>query len=209
MSDFASRVGNVNATQVVWGMPMDHVHMNDLGGLSDEELLSYSLKSPSAFEFLVARYQKHFLERAMYVIKNRDEAEDIVQDAFVRIYRFAPRFNAGSGTFRSWAMTILMNVARTTYQKKALAWRRTAPLTPEHYESLAGDGEGAAVEAKDIIERAFAFVPNDVARILRFAFIDQLSYREIAEREQASEGAIKTRIHRAKKVLRGIIGEVE
>lgn len=204
------RIDNTGTVRVPWGTPMDHVHTSDLGSLSDEDLLAYSLENPSAFEFLLARYQKQFLERAMYIIKDHDEAEDVVQDTFVRIYRFAPRFNCGEGTFRSWAMTILMNVARTKYRKKALAWRRTAQLTPDHYESLADacDERGVA-EAKDIIERAFALVPKDAAHILRLAFIDQLSYREIAEREQSTEGAIKIRVHRAKKALRRVVGTIE
>jgi len=200
---------NMNTTQVPLVLQrMDHVHTQELGNLSDEQLLEYALKSPSAFEFLVVRYQKLFLERALYIIKDRDEAEDVVQDTFVRIYRFAPRFCGDSGSFKSWAMTILMNVARTKYQKKAKEWKRTAPLSSEHYESLSAPSEHDAAHAKDIIERAFAFVPNDVAHILKLAFIEQLSYREIADREDSTEGAIKTRVHRAKKVLRNIIGDV-
>lgn len=188
---------------------MEHVHTDELGNLSDEELLLYSIEKPDAFDFLFARYQKVFIERALYIIKDRDEAEDVVQDTFVRIYRFAPRFNGEAGSFRAWAITILMNVARTKYQKKARGWKRIAPLTAEHYEQLAAPSEHESVHAKDIIERAFQFVSKDVAHILQLAFIDGLSYREIAERERTTEGAIKTRIHRAKKTLHNIIGPLE
>lgn len=194
--------------QVRLAKSMAHIHASELQELSDEELLEHSIQNPSSFEVLVARYQGYFLDRATYIVKNRDEAEDIVQDAFVRIYRFAPRFDSAAGTFKAWATTILMNVARTKYQKKAREWERTAPLTPEHYESLAGEGKQEAIEAKDIIERAFTFLPEDVARILELAFIKELPYREIAVLEGSTEGAIKTRVHRAKKVLKEVIGEV-
>lgn len=73
----------------------------DIQTLSDEELLALSQKKPSAFEFLVSRYQSQFLTRAQMVVKTRDAAEDVVQDAFVRMYRFAPRFDAAQGNFRS------------------------------------------------------------------------------------------------------------
>ena len=183
---------------------MDHVY--DLTALSDEELLARSVESPSAFEVLLSRYQKTFLERAEYIVKSRDEAEDVVQEAFIRIYRFAPKFDGESGTFRAWAVTILMNVARTRYQKQATARGRFAPLTPEHYESLAAPSQKDAAYAKDAIERALLRAPEDVAVILKLAYLEELPYQQIAERLEVSVGAVKTRVHRAKKVLRDIIG---
>ncbi|MFQ5541105.1 MAG: RNA polymerase sigma factor [Candidatus Paceibacteria bacterium] len=188
---------------------MGHVHTHDLGNLSDEDLLAYSLTHPSAFSVLVERYQPVFLERARYFMRDHDEAEDVVQDAFVRIYRFAPRFRKSAGTFRAWAITVLMNTARTHYQRKAKGWERTATLAPEHYEMLAAPSQKDVVEAKDIIERAFEFVPDNVRQTLTLAFIDGLSYREIAEREGTTEGAVKTRVHRAKKILRNVIGDID
>lgn len=183
---------------------MDQVY--DLSAFSDEDLLRQSLRSPSAFELLVTRYQAHFLERAGYVVKSKDEAEDVVQETFIRIYRFAPRFDAGAGTFRAWATTILMNVARTRYQKQMLARGRMAPLTTEHYESLAAPSTKDAALAKDTVERALQSAPEDVAIILRLAYIEELPYHEIAARLDVSVGAVKTRVHRAKKLLRGIVG---
>jgi RNA polymerase sigma-70 factor (ECF subfamily) len=180
----------------------------DLNALTDEELLRRSTKAPSAFEVLVTRYQRHFLERAGYVVKSRDEAEDVVQDTFVRIYRFAPRFDGETGTFRAWAMTILMNVARTRYQKQATQRGRLAPLTPDHYESLAAPSTKDAALAKDTIERAMAGAPEDVALILKLAYIDELPYEQIAEQLAVTVGAVKTRVHRAKKHLREIIGTI-
>lgn len=192
-------------SSVVLGM--DHVH--DYTEMTDEALLKAALKSPSAFEALVARYQREFLDRAFFVVKSRDEAEDVVQDTFVRIYRFAPRFKASHGSFKAWAITILMNVARTRYQKQAKQWGRQATLEPEHYESLAAPSEEEAKLARDTIERALKRIPEDTAGVLRLAFIEELSYAEIAEREGVTQGAIKTRIHRAKKVLRKAVDELD
>ncbi|XKT74559.1 MAG: RNA polymerase sigma factor [Patescibacteria group bacterium UBA2163] len=187
---------------------MEYAHSDTTEALSDEELLQHSLQNPSTFEVLLTRYQKLFFERARYVVKDADEAEDVVQETFVRIYRFAPKFNGDAGTFKAWAMTILMNVARTKYQKQAKQWARHASLTPEHYESLASPSDTDAIYAQDIIERAFQFLPEDVSALLKAAYIDNLSYKEIAEQEGVSEGAIKTRVHRAKKVLREVVGEI-
>src|SRR3989338_4182867 len=151
----------VQIALVLWGM--DHVY--DLTALSDEELLARSVESPSAFEVLLSRYQKTFLERAEYIVKSRDEAEDVVQEAFIRIYRFAPKFRGEEGTFRAWSLTILMNVARTHYRKGARTRQVITPLEPEHYESLPDASAKEAVYAKDEITRILGKVPEETANI--------------------------------------------
>lgn len=181
----------------------------DTQTLSDEALLELSLSKPSAFEALVVRYQSQFLSRAQAVLRDRDRAEDVVQETFVRIYRFAPRFKNDQGNFRSWSLTILMNVARTHYQKTARDRGHTAPLEPEHYESLADNSihakEGNEAYAKEVVTKALAHAPGDVAEILSLAFIDGLPHAEIAEKLGISTPAVKTRVHRAKAELRDII----
>ncbi len=175
----------------------------DCSSLSDEELLKQSLKSPAAFETLMLRYQKQFTSRIFVMIKNRDEAEDVVQDTFIRIYRFAPKFDEKSGTFRSWALTILFNVVRTKFAKSARHRELFAELTDEHFESL-GDGGVHTEEhlTKDEVTRLLALVDAPTAALLTRAFIDGIPYAQIAEEEGTTEGAVKARIHRAKNAVR-------
>jgi RNA polymerase sigma-70 factor (ECF subfamily) len=184
--------------------------MHGLSTLSDEALLELSLSSPPAFEMLISRYQRQFLSRAQSVTGSRDTAEDVVQDAFVRIYRFAPRFKGEEGSFRAWSLTILMNVARTHYRKTARERDHIAPLQPDHYETLQDrtivEKEGHEGYAREVIDKALAKAPDDVAQILRLAFIDDLPYKDIAEELGLSIAAVKTRVHRAKAVMRDIIG---
>lgn len=180
--------------------------MQGLSSLSDEELLQISLEEPGAFEALLGRYQAQFLARAQSILGNRDRAEDVVQEAFIRIYRFAPRFKSDAGSFRAWSLTILMNVARTHYRKSARERHFSVALDPEHYESLADnsapDKEGHEAYAREVVEQALKDAPRDVARILTLAFIEDLPYKDIAKREGLSIAAVKTRVHRAKEVLR-------
>ncbi len=184
-------------------------YLDDISSLTDEELLSLSLRRPSAFEHLVIRYQSEFTSRAQAITGSRDTAEDVVQDAFIRIYRFATKFRGEEGSFRAWSLTILMNVARTHYRKAVGDRSHTVQLDPEHYESLkdtsVDDKEGMSEYAKDVVAKALDKAPEDVARILSLAFIDDLPYKDIAEREGLSVAAVKTRVHRAKAVLRDIV----
>lgn len=185
------------------------MHLADLEGLSDEELLATSLQTPSAFELLMLRYQREFITRAQAVVKSRDEAEDVAQDTFIRIYRFAPKFNRASGTFKSWSLTILMNVARTRYQKKAKERGTFAQIEDEHYMSLADphDEHKDYIDA-DEVQRALGKVDKETARLLTMAYIDDLPYQEIANREGTTVGAIKARVHRAKAAVRDALGQV-
>jgi RNA polymerase sigma-70 factor (ECF subfamily) len=181
--------------------------VSNLENQSDEELLALSQKSPNAFEVLMIRYQREFIMRAQAVVKSRDDAEDVVQEAFVRLYRFAPRFRADTGSFKAWAVTILMNVARTRYQKVAKERGVFAKLEDEHYVSLA-DPVSAHDEYldKEEVQRVLGAVDADTREILTLAYIEDRPYEEIASLKQTSVGAIKARVHRAKAAVRNALG---
>lgn len=186
-----------------------YIPVIDLTTLTDEELLTRSLSAPSAFEQLMVRYQREFLARAQAVVKSRDDAEDVVQETFVRIYRFAPKFSAENGTFRAWSVTILMNVARTRYQKVAKERGVFAKLEDEHFVSLAevGRPEHEAYLDRKEVERVLGKVDQDTAEILTLAYLEGLPYEEIAELKKTSIGAIKARVHRAKLAVRNALAE--
>jgi len=88
--------------------------------LPDEEVLKLSVKKPSAFEVIVDRYQAAFLRKLTPMFRGfEDDASDIVQEAFVKIYINAGRFKPQPGaTFKSWAYKVLLNTAFTFLKKK-------------------------------------------------------------------------------------------
>lgn len=181
----------------------------DYSTLTDEELLRHSLKNPGAFDALMRRHQREFLLRAQSVVKTRDEAEDIVQETFIRMYRFAPKFSSANGTFRAWSITILMNVARTKYQKNARERGIFAKLEDEHFVSLAEVGRSShdAYLDEDEVKRVLDRVDDSTAEILRLAYLEGLPYDEIALRLGTTAGAVKARVHRAKIAVRNLLGE--
>lgn len=182
-------------------------HVVDLSAQSDEDLLKLALKSPSAFETLMMRYQREYIMRAQAVVKTRDDAEDVVQEAFIRVYRFAPKYKPENGSFKAWSITILMNVARTRYQKVAKERGTFAKLEDEHYVSLA-DPINTHEEYidKEEVKRVLGKVDDETAEILTLAYLEALPYEEIAALKQTSVGAIKARVHRAKLAVRNALG---
>src|SRR3989338_3896350 len=86
--------------------------------LSDEELLQLSKLKPWLFGKLVERYQAAFLRKALNIVRDPRDAEEVVLDTFTKIYVHADSFVPQSGAqFSSWAYRILMNTAFTRYQK--------------------------------------------------------------------------------------------
>ncbi len=87
-------------------------------GLSDEAIIARVQSEPWLFTAILERYQEAFLRKAKSIIFNEQDVEEVVQDAFTKIYMNAHRFQVQEGArFSSWAYTILINTALTRYQK--------------------------------------------------------------------------------------------
>jgi RNA polymerase sigma-70 factor, ECF subfamily len=174
---------------------------------SDEELLSASLVHPHVFALLVRKYEAPFLRKAENIIRDREEAQDIVQEAFTKIYLYGKKFVKQEGaSFSSWAYRILINTALTHYAKRKRKGEHVADLDPEIYEMLPDknlrqfEKKVAADELASMLTR----MPEAFARALTAHFIEGKTQAEIAKEEGISLGAVKTRVHRAKKELRKV-----
>lgn len=169
--------------------------------LTDEEILFRSIHTPDLFVFIVRRYEAAFLRKVRKVLWSPEDAEEVVQEAFTKIYLNAGRFKKVEGaSFKSWGYTIVMNTAFTKYKKVMKNRERTAELTAEHYESLPDNvyEDSFGMEMRDAVFSVFARMPEHLSRVLELHFIKQVPQQDIAEREGVTVGAIKTRVHRAK-----------
>ena len=109
----------------------------DLSALTDAEVLSRARKEPGLFTVLVHRYEAALLRRARTILRNPEDAEEAVQDAFTKMYLYADKYHEQVGaSFSSWAYTILNRVAYTRYTARRKEGGQIAELEPEHYESL-------------------------------------------------------------------------
>jgi RNA polymerase sigma-70 factor (ECF subfamily) len=172
--------------------------------MPDEAVLAASRRNPELFALLMQRYEAPFLRKARTIIYSREDAEEVVQDAFTRVYVYADKFKPQEGaSFSSWAYAILIRLAFTRYQKLKKLRGRTMDLDPEAYERLAD--ESVFVEdlsARDEVLVALSKLPEAASRILRLQFLEGKSQEEIAASEGSSVSAVKTRVHRAKKLFK-------
>ncbi len=186
-------------------MYLDEITKTECEMRSDEEILLTSMNDPHCFSVLLDRYQDAFMRKVMSILRNKEEAEEVVQEAFTKIYRYGDRFTYQEGaSFKSWAYKILINTSLTRYQKLKKHRTRVADLDPEFYEMLPDkiSNEYENMEIYDYVISTLVRIPDSLHKALRRQFIDGRSQKEIAEEEGVSVGAIKTRIHRAKKAFR-------
>jgi RNA polymerase sigma-70 factor, ECF subfamily len=191
----------------------NEMHERAVSEISDEQILADSLASPALFTIILKRYEAAFLRRAQEILGgDREEAEDVVQETFSKIYRYAHRFEKQEGaSFKSWAYKVLTNTALTAYQKRKKRLGRVSSFTPELEAVLPDAGaEAAFVDAElgDYVGSVLEKMSGSFRHVLERYFLDGWSQREIADEEGVSVGAVKTRMHRAKKEFQTVYASV-
>lgn len=182
-----------------------------LGEIKDDEILALSLAVPSAFEALVDRYQEAFLRAAMKIVNNREEAEDIVQESFAKIYLNAKKFKKVEGaSFKSWGYKIVINTSLTHYKKLKRSRENIAYVDVAEYETAfalvdEGDHLQSAADANMVISKVMAKMPEHLSQILKKYYLEDKSQKDIAEEENISPTAVKMRLFRAKKAFKKIL----
>lgn len=178
--------------------------------MRDEEILRASLDEPALFEVLMERYQQPLLRAALRVVRGREEAEDIVQEAFVKMYKNAQKFEKLEGIeFKSWAYKVTINTAITHYRKL----RRGEFLAedPSVFQD-AGDGLSEvsislAADAKAVVATVLEDMPEHLQSVLRRYYLEDKSYKTIAKEEKISIPTLKMRLFRAKKLFRAKLND--
>ena len=174
---------------------------------SDEEILALSVSNPDVFSVLVDRYEEAFLRKTKQIIFNDpDIARDIVQEAFVKIYLNAKKFKVQEGaSFKSWGYKILINTCFTKYKKIKNEKVFLADLDPEIQELVPSKADYDSFEQKldnDYVMSFISKLPVILGRVLKLYSVDGKSQKDIAKIEGISLGAVRARIHRAKKEIK-------
>lgn len=178
------------------------IELEDMGaGKSDEELLALSVAHPSLFALLVRKYEAAFLRKALSIVRDEEDATDVVQEAFTKMYLSAKKFKTVEGAqFSSWAYRIVINTALTQYQKRKRRGQMTAQLDDEIWQ-LIPDKNLRQFEKKEFMDEVASVLsrmPEPLAKALNMFFIEGKTQEEIANEEGLTVGAVKTRVHRAK-----------
>ena len=162
----------------------------------------------SAFEALIRRHERRVFGLLMRMLGNRQDAEDVAQEAFLSLHRHGHRFRH-QARFSTFVFRVAANAAlnrrRTLARKNArirqLKLRQEAgsdlPTTPRDPEA-----QVAGAEIQIQVQEALSRLPEDLRMATVLYDIEGLSYREIATVLKIPEGTVKSRIHRARSALR-------
>lgn len=173
---------------------------------SDAELISASCAgSTEAFTRLVRRYENRLFRSMAQALASRDDAQDICQDAFVRVWEKLPTFRQES-SFYSWLFRIAFNIAVTQRRRSRV---RPSSLddanerTGFEVSEMSDPARGLQVtERQRAVQQALAELSEEYRLVLVLKEMDELSYDEIAGVLGCPLGTIRSRIHRARAELK-------
>ncbi len=173
--------------------------------------------SATAFEELMLRYQDRVVNLLAHLVGNRDQAEDLAQDVFLRVYRARERYVPGA-KFSTWLFTITNNVASNA--RRSLARRREVNIQPQTSGSMgmaslaemAKEASGLMParqldrsEMREIVKSAIGQLNERQRMAVLLSKFEDMSYAEIAEIMELSPQAIKSLLSRARANLKEIL----
>lgn len=181
---------------------------------SDPALLKALIEGDeAALDAVMERWERTLFAFAWRFTRNTADAQDLVAETFVRLYRSRERLTPTSN-LRAWLYTTLANLCRNQHR-----WRRRHPaLSLEALESQGGEPaepparevgapEGLErAENRDAVRAAIAALPDDLRLAVMLHYFEQLSFREIGEITGCSERGVETRLYRARRRLRQVLG---
>ncbi len=188
--------------------------MTDLAGHSDEQLMGLlGGDQDAALAELVRRYQNDVFRFCAHYLRNTEVALDKTQETFLRIYTARERFDQDR-KFKPWMLCIARNLCLNEIKRKKTVQMETL----ESYASASRDDSGElrqfavdspveslmADERRKALMEAMDSIGGDSREIIMMRYFEQMSARDIAEVVDSTEGAVRTRLHRALNQLREV-----
>jgi len=157
-----------------------------------------------AFGQLVLRHQRRVFALGLRWFRNADDADDLVQETFVRAWRALDRFDE-TRPFAPWLITIAVNRAKTMAGRvrpseeldESILWAGPSP---------AEDAERARLESE--VQNAMRALPQEQRVVLHLRAVESMSYREIAEALEIPMGTVMSRLARAREEMKRKLGRV-
>ncbi|MHB1313535.1 MAG: sigma-70 family RNA polymerase sigma factor [Gemmatimonadaceae bacterium] len=187
-----------------------------LEGLDDNALVTSYLGGASrAFDLLVERYQTRLLNFVYRTVGDRERAEDLVQEAFVRVHRHLARFDR-SKKFSTWIYTIASNLAKNElrnrsrnplvyFQTMTSGWEdEDRPLEFEDTNARPDD-EFDRKHLRELVDAAVKRLPTHHREVFVLRELEGRSYEEIAEITHCNLGTVKSRLNRARSAFAEIV----
>jgi RNA polymerase sigma-70 factor (ECF subfamily) len=163
---------------------------------------------------LVDRYKDRAFTLAVRMLKNKEDAEEAAQDAFIRAYNALNRFE-GKARFGTWFYRILYNVCLTRLGKRKEEFQRLDyddDIDYNGFESAftaSGYNEYETNDMVEFVKKTMEALPEKYQTILSLFYFQDLSHEEISDVTQLPIGTIKTHLFRARAILQQLLQSAE
>jgi RNA polymerase sigma-70 factor (ECF subfamily) len=175
--------------------------------MEDKQLVRLAQEgSPEAYEELVTRYQSKVYSMALSFTRNREAADDLAQEVFLKAYLALPKFH-GKSEFGTWLYRISINHIRDYLRKKGRAKEVSLDDVAEVAFSDREQAERAEMEKetearRTLVQKFVQGLPEKYRIILTLRDIQGLPYEDISRVLRLSPGTVDSRLHRARRMLR-------
>lgn len=156
------------------------------------------------FREIVHRYSPQVYRHALSLLRTHEDAEEAVQDVFLRIHRALPQFR-GDARITTWIWRITVNVCLTRLEKKRLPIQSLDDDPPEIAADDTPLTELLRTDTREVLESAMTRIPPAQASALLMFYGEGMNYREIADVLGVPDGTVATLLFRGRERLRRIL----
>jgi RNA polymerase sigma-70 factor (ECF subfamily) len=183
----------------------------DLRALADEDLMQLVHDGEvRAFEVIFDRHAGAAFSLAYRMCGRRPTAEDIVQDAFLSVWRTGARYDRARGSVRSWVLSAVHNRAIDAFRREGVRDRRSVSDEGLAERVPAAERTESEVERRDdarAVRKALDELPPDQRQVIELAYFGGFTHSEIAEMLQLPAGTVKGRMRLGLSKLRITLGD--
>ena len=152
----------------------------------------------------------------LHIVHDEDEAEEVVSDVFVQVWRHIDQHDAGRGPLVPWVLSIARNRSLDALRRRRRWWRKSARLEQAHTVDVGAIPPVAPHEAAvpgwpvhREVHAALAALPEEQRRVVLLSYFEGLSHREIAQRLHQPLGTVKTRLRTGHQRLTESLGHLK
>ena len=182
--------------------------------LSDEEIVARVIAGETGlFELIMRRHNQRLYRAARAIVRDESEAEDVMQDAYVRAYTHLKQF-AGKAKFSTWLTRIAVHeaLARVRARNRYSDFEPAFETSEDPMEHLASERstpeeQVQTSELGDLLEGAIESLPPGFRSVFMLRAVEEMSTTEVAECLDLSEENVKVRLHRARALLKEHISQ--
>lgn len=187
--------------------------------MDEKKLIKKAVKGDlQAFDTLIREYEVRVYNIALKMVKNEDDAKDVAQEALIKVYRKLKDFNFNS-TFSTWIYRITMNTSLDFLRKKKRELDRVMSNKDEgdqveliskvHVTQDTPEQEIVKQEQVQALRQGLDALNTEHKTVILLRDIEGLSYKEIADILETTEGTVKSRLNRGRRKLKSILSTME